>query len=94
MELPRYSVNGFMIYTVTPEPLHKLRIERIKVMNHAILVICHNNSKVVLKCLQALDDKRFSFYIMIDKKSKIENNDITTNIKYSRITFVKRASIN
>ena len=63
-------------------------------MEHAILIICHNNVSVVRSAIKILDDSRFHFFIMIDKKSSIKNSDLSNAVDVSNCTFVDRESIN
>lgn len=71
-----------------------LRGGYIILMEHAILIICHNNLSVVKNTMTILDDSRFHFYIMIDKKSSIQNEDLSKVIKESTGVFLDRESIN
>lgn len=57
-------------------------------MNHGILIICHNNVKVIQSAMRILDDERFHFFIMKDKKSSIDVNELTTCISKSSYTIV------
>lgn len=46
------------------------------VMKHAYLIIAHSNLKQLQQLLLLLDDPRNDIYIHIDKKSKLNLNEI------------------
>ena len=62
-------------------------------MEHAVLIICHNNQSVVEAAIRIMDDKRFHFYIMIDKKSDINPDSLSKCCKLSSCEFVESRSI-
>lgn len=40
-------------------------------MKHAFIVLAHGNTTILEKCMKALDDARFDFYIHLDKKTEL-----------------------
>lgn len=63
------------------------------VMKHAYLIIAHTNLKQLQQLLLLLDDPRNDIYIYIDKKSKLNLNEIAPPMKYSSISFCDRIDV-
>lgn len=63
-------------------------------MKHAILLLVNNNAHVVKTAMKLLDDERFSFYILIDKKSKLSSKDFDASLKHSSVKFLPRITVN
>ena len=59
----------------------------------AILIIAHNNLRILQKNLLLLDSEYFDFYIHIDKKSKIEIEDLKDICKISKVYLFKKINI-
>ena len=64
-------------------------------MRHAVLIMTHGDMAITEQCLRALDDKRFDFYIHIDKKTQIENlqDGMLGICKYSRVVLTERIPV-
>ena len=61
---------------------------------HAFLIMAHNDFSILEKTLLLLDDENNEFYIHIDKKVKnFDFNYFQNLLKYSRIHFIKRRTI-
>lgn len=58
-------------------------------MKHAYLIIAHDNIRILNILIEMLDDNRNDIYLLIDKKSKIKNEDIT-QCRYSILFKMKR----
>ena len=58
----------------------------------AIIIIAHDNLKVLNRLLELLDSKYFDIFLHIDIKSKI-NNNILYKFKYSKLFFYKLLDI-
>lgn len=63
-------------------------------MKQAILIIAHNHLWTLKQILKSLDSEFFDFYIMIDKKSNIELNDLKSSTQISNIKCWKNKEIN
>lgn len=63
-------------------------------MKQAILIIAHNHLWTLKQILKSLDSEFFDFYIMIDKKSNIELNDLKNSTQISNIKCWKNIEIN
>ncbi len=63
-------------------------------MKHAVLVTAHDNMPVVRKMLTMLDDERFTFYLLIDKKSKREPSEFIPPLARARACVLPRMNIN
>ncbi len=63
-------------------------------MKHAVLITAHNNSSVTKRLLESLDDERFTFYFLIDKKSKTKETDYISILQKATTKFLPRININ
>lgn len=62
---------------------------------HAYLIMAHEQFEVLKKFLVLLDDEKNDFYIHIDKKTKkFPEKEISSSVKYSKVFFVPRISVN
>lgn len=60
-----------------------------KYLKHAYLIMIHENSEVLHKCLQMIDDKRNDIFIHIDAKSdSCFKNTLYKYVKLSSLYFV------
>lgn len=48
-------------------------------MKHAVLSLAHDNIPVVKAAMKILDDARFTFYLLIDKKVNILQKSLFQN---------------
>ena len=63
---------------------------------HAYLICAHNNYKTLALLLETLDSSNVDIYIHIDRKSEFtlkDKEDITANVKESKIYFSKRINV-
>lgn len=65
----------------------------MKIMKHAIIIIAHNNTQVVKASMQMLDDKRFTFYLLVDQKSEYEPDDFIPKLDHSSVVVMNRICI-
>ena len=63
-------------------------------MKHAILITAHDNTSVVRTLMRMLDDVRFVFYLLVDKKSNYEVSDFIPELQNAKIVVVDRVRIN
>lgn len=60
---------------------------------HAYLVLAHNQKKLLIELLKAIDDSRNDIFLHIDKKSDMDLEDLRKYVKNSRCYFIERFSI-
>lgn len=64
-------------------------------MKHAYLIVIHTNFKILNMLLETLDRKENDFYILIDKKVKIQDREIIRyTTKYSNVHLLPRVIVN
>lgn len=63
-------------------------------MRHAFLIIANRDIYCLNKLIEQIDYPTHDIYLMLDKKSKISTDDITKNLKYSKLTLLNRISVN
>lgn len=62
---------------------------------HAYLIMAHHQFEILMIFLRLMDHERNDFYIHIDIKTKdIPIEKIRNSVKYSRIEFINRMSVN
>lgn len=59
----------------------------------AILIIAHNNIEILKRILKILDSKYFDIFVHIDKKSNIQQKDISECIKISKLYVYKEIDV-
>ena len=60
---------------------------------HAYLIIAHNNFEQLKKLIELLDYEENDIYIHLDKKSKLNIEELKKAIKKSKITFTERIKV-
>lgn len=63
-------------------------------MKHAVVMMAHNNTSVVRSCFRILDDDRFVYYLLIDKKSDYDTNDFLPELKHASVKIIERINLN
>lgn len=63
-------------------------------MKHAVIMTVHNNPEVTRSLLRILDDERFTFFILVDRKSHYKNKDFLPPKYEGNVKFLDRMSIN
>ncbi len=63
-------------------------------MKHAILLTVHDNASVVKTLFKMLDDERFTFYLLVDKKSRYLPSDYSSELKFSKVSVLPRSTLN
>lgn len=63
-------------------------------MRHAILITAHDNIPVVKTMMEMLDDVRFTFYLLIDKKSRYSSNDFIPKLKNASCKILPQIYVN
>lgn len=63
-------------------------------MRHAVLLTVHDNTSIVKILMKILDDSRFTFYLMCDKKSQHEPSDFIPDLKYAKVRILPRVDVN
>ncbi len=63
-------------------------------MKHGILITAHDNASVTRQLLRSLDDGRFTFYFLIDKKSKTHEEDYIPILSKATTKILPRININ
>ena len=59
----------------------------------AILVMAHNNIWTLKKILENLDSEKFDIFIHIDRKSKLQPNDLKNICKLSKVYIYKELDV-
>ena len=63
-------------------------------MKHAMLMTINNNIEILKLFIELFDDKRYDFYILIDKKADISKEDMfKLSSKNSKIIFLPKRNI-
>lgn len=60
---------------------------------HAYLILAHNQEKLLIELLRAIDDFENDIFLHIDKKSDIKLTNLTQYVVKSRYYFVERISV-
>lgn len=63
-------------------------------MKHAVLILAHDNIPVVKNAMKTLDDARFTFYLLIDKKSKYSAKEFIPKLNNSLCKVLKPICVN
>ncbi len=63
-------------------------------MKHGVLITAHNNSFVTRSLLKSLDDERFTFYLLIDKKSNTKEDEYVPILNNATTKILPRIKIN
>jgi len=65
-------------------------------MNHAFLIMAHDEPKFLLKLVNALMSDNHFFYIHIDKRSKkfLESDELYEILNMSNVNIVSRYNVN
>lgn len=63
-------------------------------MKHAVILMAHDNFKVLKACVDILDDERFMFFLHLDKKSSIDPKKVFENTKRSKFFILRRSNCN
>lgn len=63
-------------------------------MKHGILLTVHDNIPVVKTMFRMLDDKRFTFYLLVDKKSRYLPSEFIPQLSQADVQFIPRININ
>ena len=63
-------------------------------MKHGVLMTVHNNIPVVQALMSLLDDERFTFYLLVDKKSKHSPEEFIPDLKRAKVVTLDRININ
>lgn len=63
-------------------------------MKHGVMMIVHNNVESVRACMEMLDDRRFTFYLHIDKKSNYLAEDFIPLLKNAKYHIIDSTSVN
>ena len=60
---------------------------------HAYLIMAHNQAELLKKLVQCLDHERTDIFIHIDKKAKIDVEEIRNSAKKSKLYFTNRINV-
>ena len=60
---------------------------------HAYLIIAHNNFNQLKKLIELLDYEENDIYIHLDKKSKLNVEELKKYVKKSKLIFTKRIKV-
>lgn len=63
-------------------------------MKHGILITAHDNIPVVKTMFKMLDDSRFTFYLLVDKKSNFSPSDFIPQMNNAKVNILPRININ
>lgn len=62
-------------------------------MNHAYLIMAHNEPEILKMLLNKLDHKNNTFFLHLDKRSDIDVDDIKGAVSKSKVHFIKRRHV-
>ena len=63
-------------------------------MKHAMLMTIHSNVNILKMFVNLFDDERYDFYILVDKKSPLTDEDLSKiQAKKSKIVFLPRMNL-
>lgn len=62
-------------------------------MKHAFLIIAHNNFNILKYQLKILDEENVAFFIHIDKRAQVNQEELSACVKKASITFIQPKKI-